>query len=284
MIIDMRLRPPIPSIVRSVLYQGAGTTDHPDFLRLPSTRERSIPMLIQEMDTAGIATGVIPGRYSLEPFGQIPNEELATLFQENIDRFVGFLGLDLRWTTGQMLDEINRWMGKPGFVGVSLEPSIALEPTFAQMDDRRLYPIYEECVRRNIPVNVTLSGALQSITRQPYERSHPTQVYQVAIDFPKLDIHIAHGGYPWVMEMIGICMACPNVWLSPDLYMVGLFPGAQDYAKAALNYLSSRTLFGSNYPTKPFTPMIDAYKAWGWPKDVQSKIFGENAKRLLRLA
>lgn len=58
MIIDMRLRPPIPSIVKSVLYQGAGTTDHPDYPRLPSTRERSLPLLIKEMDEAGISTGV----------------------------------------------------------------------------------------------------------------------------------------------------------------------------------------------------------------------------------
>ncbi len=58
----MRLRPPIPSLIRSTLYQSTGLSEHPRFPRLPSTQERSIPMLVSEMDDAGIAVGVTPGR------------------------------------------------------------------------------------------------------------------------------------------------------------------------------------------------------------------------------
>lgn len=86
------------------------------------------------------------------------------------------------------------------------------------------------------------------------------------------------------MEMIGVCLTCPNVWLSPDLYLTNVFPGAQEYAKAAATYLPRRTLFGTGYPAKPFKPMIDAYAAWGWPQDVVAAILGGNAARLLRLA
>ncbi len=279
----MRLRPPIPSLIRSTLYQSTGLSEHPRFPRLPSTQERSIPMLVSEMDDAGIAVGVTPGRYSLEPFGTTENEEVAQLLRDYPGRFVGFIGLDLRWDTQRMLDEIARWIGQPGFVGVSLEPTISLEPSFSTMDDKRLYPIYEECVKRGVPVSVTLSAVLQGITKQPLELSKPGQAYQVAMDFPKLQIHSAHAAYPWVKDMVAICMTCPNVWLSPDLYMADLFPGAQDYAKLALNYAPKRTLFGSNYPTKPFKPMLQAYRDWGWPEDVQRQVLGENARRLLQL-
>ncbi|MHA6732250.1 amidohydrolase family protein [Devosia sp. A369] len=283
MIIDARLRPPIAGILESSLYQSVGKTEHPDFPRLPSTQARSLPMLIEEMNEAGIDLAVVPGRYSLEPFGTVKNQTLAGLFGQYPGRFVGFMGVDLRWSTDEILAEIDRCFRIPGFVGVSLEPTISLDPSFSLMTDKRLYPIYDECVRRNIPVNVTLSGVLQAFTKQPYEWGSPIQAYKVAMDFPKLDIHIAHAGYPFVMEMIGVCMACPNIWLAPDLYMTDLFPGAQEYAKAVRNYLSDRTVFGSNYPTKPFTPMIEAYRRWDWPEATFNKVMGDNARRLLRL-
>lgn len=283
MIIDMRLRPPLPSLVASVLYQEVGKTEHPDFPRLPSVAARSVDLLLAEMDAAEVAVGVVPGRYSLEPFGQVPNEEMEALFARHPGRFVGFMGIDLRWPMERILDEIDRRSRAPGFVGVSIEPAIALEPSFSTMDDPLLYPIYEACVQRDLPVSVTLSAVLQGFTRRPYEYSNPIQAYKVATDFPKLDIHIAHAGYPWIMEMIGVCLACPNVWLSPDLYMVDLFPGAQEYAKAARNYFADRTLWGSNYPTKPFKPMLDAYRKWDWPDTTTRKVLGLNAKRLLRL-
>jgi len=284
MIIDMRLRPPIPSFARSTLYQAEPKTSHPDFPVEQSVKHCSLPMLISEMDAAGVDVGVVPGRYSMEPFGNVSNDELAALFRDYPGRFVGFLGIDLAWPMQRILDEIELRAGMPGFVGVVLEPTISQDDSYRGMGDKRLYPIYEACSKRELPISVTLSAVLQAFTKRPYEISNPIQAYQVAMDFPNLDIVIAHAAYPWVMEMIGVCLTCPNIWLSPDLYMTGVFPGAQEYAKAAATYLSKRTLFGTGYPAKPFKPMIDAYSAWGWPEEVTASILGGNAQRLLRLA
>src|SRR3546814_16925418 len=94
MIVDMRLRPPIPSFARSTLYQAGPKTSHPDFPVEQSVKNCSLPMLTSEMDAAGVTVGVVPGRYSMAPFSDVPNDELAALFQEHPGRFVGFLGLD----------------------------------------------------------------------------------------------------------------------------------------------------------------------------------------------
>ena len=284
MVVDLRVRPPIPSFIATGLYQGPGMTDHPDYPRLPSTRARSIPLLLQEMDAADVDVAVVPGRHSVAPFGIVPNEELDDLVSSHPGRFVAFMSVDLQWSMDRILDEIDRWLSRPGFVGVVLEPTISPEPSFSRMDDRRLYPIYEACVRHDVPVAVTLSGVLQAFTRRPYELSDPVQAYRVALDFPRLDIHIGHAAYPNVMQMIGICMACPNVWLSPDLYLTALFPGAQEYAKAAHTYLPTRTVFGTGYPVKPFDRMIEAYRDWGWPIEVQEAVLDKNARRLLRMS
>jgi hypothetical protein len=171
----------------------------------------------------------------------------------------------------------------PGFTGISIEPTIARTREIERADDRRLYPIYEECVNRRVPINISLSAGLQSTVNRPYELGSPVQIYQVAKDFPALDIHVAHAAWPYVMEMIGICFACPNVWLSPDQYMITRVPGAQEYVKAANNYFPDRTLFGTSYPSKPLGAMVQSYDEWAWEPGVRDKILGTNARRLLRL-
>ena len=285
-VVDMRLRPPLPSLLRSVLYreqEGVRQTRHEDFPRPESARQASADMLVKEMDDAGVRFGVIPGRHSAEPFGVIANDEIAEFAARYPGRFVGFAGIDLRGEASDWLAQIERWMSVPAFKGVSIEPSISLTADIRRADDRRLYPIYEECVRRNIPVNVSISALLQRITQRPYEDSDPRQVYQVALDFPRLDIHVAHAGYPWVMEMIGVAFVCTNVWMSTDTYLIPQMPGASEYAVAANNFIQDRTLFGTNYPAKPFRQMIDAYSGWGWRDGVLPKILGGNALRLLRM-
>jgi len=269
-----------------VLYreqEGVRQTRHEDFPRPQSVREASAELLIREMDDADVQYGVIPGRHSAEPFGVIANEEIAAFMARYPDRFVAFAGINLAGDADAWLRNIDRWMSVPGFKGISIEPSISLTQDIRRADDRRLYPIYEDCVRRNIPVNISISALLQRITQRPYEDSDPRQVYQVALDFPRLDIHVAHAGYPWVMEMIGVAFVCTNVWMSTDTYLIPQMPGAGEYAVAANNFIQDRTLFGTNYPAKPFRQMIDAYSGWGWRPGVLSKVLGGNARRLLRM-
>jgi len=285
-VIDMRLRPPLPSLLQSVLYreqEGVRQTRHEDFPRPQSVREASAELLVREMDDAGVRFGVIPGRHSAEPFGVIANDEIAAFMARYPQRFVAFAGIDLSGDADAWLERIDRWMKVPGFKGISIEPSISLTQDIRRADDQRLYPIYEECVRRDIPINISISALLQRITKRPYEDSDPRQVYQVALDFPRLDIHVAHAGYPWVMEMIGVAFVCTNVWMSTDTYLIPQMPGASEYAVAANNFIQDRTLLGTNYPAKPFKQMIEAYSGWGWRPGVLQKLLGGNALRLLRM-
>lgn len=66
-------------------------------------------------------------------------------------------------------------------------------------------------------------------------------------------------------------------------YLVKRIPGAAEYFKAANNYFSDRTLFGSSYPTRPIDGLVRAYREWDWAPEKVPKVMGENAKRLMRL-
>jgi len=283
--IDMRLRPPLPSwIGKANFAKGIFYPVRIGFERPPSAESRSIEMLLREMDEAQIEYGVIMGRQSIEPLGAIPNDEIAACVAAHPKRFLGWAGIDLGQPMEKCLAEIGRCIGRLRFKGISIEPSIALDESFARADDRRLYPIYEECVRLNVPLNVSLSAVLQSTVNRPYGLSSPIQIYQVAKDFPQLDIHVAHAAWPYVMEMIGVCFVCPNVWLSPDQYMIKMVPAAQEYVRAANHYFPDRALFGTSYPSKPLAPMVRAYGEWEWAPGVREKVFHENARRLMRMS
>jgi len=285
MYIDMRLRPPLPTWVGKANFaKGIFYPVRIGFERPPSAEARSIEMLLREMDEAEIEYGVIMGRQSIEPLGVIPNDEIAACIAAYPDRFLGWAGIDLAQPMEKCLAEIGRCIKQLDFKGVSIEPSIALDESFARADDRRLYPIYEECVRLNVPLNISLSAVLQSTVNRPYELSNPVQIYQVAKDFPRLDIHVAHAAWPYVMEMIGVCFVCPNVWLSPDQYMIKMVPAAQEYVRAANHYFSDRALFGTSYPSKPLAPMVRAYDEWEWAPGVREKVLHENARRLMRMS
>ena len=283
MTVDMRLRPPLPSLLATPLFKAGGKsmTDHPDFSTPPSAVERSPELLLNEMDQAGIEIGVIMGRQSPGGLGSVPNGEIAQWIAQYPGRFVGWVGVDVTRPMEEILAEVAKFMSLREFKGVSIEPTIA--PGFTGADDRRLYPLYDECQRRGAPVSITLSAILQASERRPFENGAPRQLYQVATDFPDLALHVAHAAWPWAMEMIGVAFTCRNVWLSPDQYLVPPLPGAELYAKAALNYFSDRTLFGTAYPFKPLAPLVAAYRQWNWPAAVERKIFSENALRLMHM-
>lgn len=239
-------------------------------------------LLLQEMDQAGIRLGVIMGRQSAEPVGIIPNDEIAETIAQYPDRFVGFAGIDTSQPAETSLAEIERCMRIPGFVGVSIEPCASRTPMLA--DDRRLAPIYEACQQREIPISVSLSNLLCHTAGSSYSYSSPLPLYQVAIDFPKLKIIVSHGAWPWVRELLGIAFVCSNVWVSPDLFMVGVnMPGADEYVKAANMYLSDRTLFGTNYPTRPLVESVQTFAQWSFAPGVKEKILCKNALRVMKI-
>jgi len=253
--------------------------------RLPkSALSRSMELLIHEMDEANVEWGVIMGRQSCEPHGVIPNDEIAECINAYPNRFVAWAGLDLSRPMDWCLTEIRRCLKLPGFKGVSIEPTVARGPKLLVASDRSLYPIYEECLKLNVPVNISLSAFLQTRTPQhSFELANPAQIYAVARDFSKLDIHVAHAGWPWVAEMIGVLFTCPNVWLSPDIYLVKRIPMAQEFMKAANTFCSDRSVFGTAYPARPHRELVDAYEEWDWAPGVLQKVLRENALRLMKM-
>jgi len=284
MIVDMRLRPPTKSWITKPQFKQ-GVPFYPSrvgFPRPPSAETRSMDLMFKEMDIAGIKWGVAMGRHSAEPLGSIPNDEIREVIDRHPDRFVSFAAIDVRGSGDKMIAEAERCLSWRGFVGVSIEPGASNPPLKA--NDRKLYPLYEACQARNVPISISLSHLLCVMVGAPVEFSAPFPLYDVARDFPKLDIVVSHAAWPWIFETIGLAFACHNIYVSPDLYMVGVnMPGAAEYINAANSFLGDRLLFGTAYPSRPLIESVQAFDKWSFAPGVKEKVLTKNALRVMRM-
>ncbi len=277
MIIDFRLRPPVKGFLDTLMYSAGERRD--SFTRTvgfePSAaaQNQSMAQLLQEMDSAGIERGVVVGRLA-GVLGSVSNDDVKSIMDEHPGRFIGAASIDP--TNRQRACETIDKSIRDGFKLINIEPGSYPVPMYA--DDRRLYPIYAHCEDRGIPVIMMVGG-----TAGPdLSYSDPVKTDRVLADFPQLNVVVAHGGWPWVNEILHLGFRRPNLWLSPDMYFSRM-PGWEEYVKAADSFLSDRMLYASSFPFCP----VQGYKEWFEKLPIRaenlSKVMGGNARRLLKL-
>lgn len=274
-IIDFRLRPPAAGFLNMALFTEAerrdGVTRIHGFEPAPSVRQKSMKLLIEEMDNAGVTTGLVIGRNSGR-YGSISNDEVLGIVKAHPGRFLGAASIDPTDRT-KASRQIEEAIGND-FRAINIEPGSY--PLPLMVDDRRLYPIYAQCEDAGVPVIIMAGGS----AGPDLGYTEPAHLDRVAGDFPALKIVVSHGGWPWVHQMLHIAFRRPNIYLSPDQYLANM-AGMDDYVRAAGSYLADRFLYASSYP---FTPVAD-YAAWfkrlPIGPEAMEKILFRNAAKLL---
>ncbi len=277
MIVDFRLRPPVGGFLDTLMYSAGerrdGFTRTVGFEPSPAAQQQSMELLLQEMDAAGVHKGVVVGRLA-GTLGSVPNADVQRIVAEHPGRFIGAASIDPTSRKGACatIDQALR----DGFKLINIEPGSYPVPMYA--DDRRLYPIYAHCEDVGVPVIMMVGG-----TAGPdLSYSDPIRTDRVLADFPQLKVVVAHGGWPWVNEILHIAFRRTNLYLSPDMYFSRM-PGWEEYVKAADSFLADRMLYASSFP---FCPVMD-YKTWFERLPIKpenlAKVMGGNACRLLGL-
>ena len=274
-IIDFRVRPPVRGILKTAMYANAPRRDRftsqLGMQPAPSASKKSMPMLLKEMDKAGVVRGVIMARIS-DVLGSISNEDVHAIFKTYPKQFVGIAGVDptSRKAAIKTIDDSM----KAGFRGVTIEPGAYPVPMYA--DDRRLYPIYAHLEDRNIPVIIMTGGN----AGPDLSYSSPIPLDRVAGDFPNLKIVVSHGNWPWVHEILHVAFRRANIYLSPDMYLYNL-PGMDDWIKAANGWLADRFIYASAYPLTPLLDYAEWFMTLPLRPDVMEKCVYKNAAALL---
>ncbi len=276
--IDFRVRPPYGHYLK--FYEDLEDLEicsygHTGTHLAPSVREKSVELLLREMDQADIELSVVPGR---KAFG-VTNEELFELSRKYPGRFVIFPSVN-PLEGQQALEEVDAYvihgMGK----GIAIESGFTPETHF-YFDDERLFPLYRKLEENGIPLMINYSAHSQMAL--PIDLESPRRLDIVSRAFPKLTLIAAHGGWPWARENIALAMFRPNIYLLPDAYGL-IAPGAEDYWKAAKKLAKGKILFGSAHPLAPSKAAAEFVdREWGLDDAEKQEVFYGVAARILKL-
>jgi len=102
-------------------------------------------------------------------------------------------------------------------------------------DDKRLYPIYEYCVQKNVPITTHCeNGGIPGLS-EFYYLADPKYWGEVLREFPTLTLNLAHNdrtGSSWQPKIMQLIIDYPNVytdisydiemWVMPRRYFKGI--------------------------------------------------------------
>jgi uncharacterized protein len=205
------------------------------------------------------------------------NDLMASMQKENWGRFIGVAGIDVGNVLHDSMEELER-SHQLGLRAVFIEPGRSPK---CDIDDRRLWPFYERVQALDMTLIPQTSGLWGGMS---IDYAHPRHLEPVAEDFPKMRILAGHACYPYVREAIIVAARHPNIWMSPDMYLVQM--GSDDWVKSVNgNYFGfqDQFLFGTGFPAIPLKPYIEEFWKLPWKPEVLPKILYKNALRCFNL-
>jgi hypothetical protein len=144
----------------------------------------------------------------------------------------------------------------------------------------QLAEIYHECEERGVPIMFHTGTSVFPKARNVF--ADPMPIDDVAIDFPRLRIILAHAGRPLYGETaLFLARRHRNVYVDlsgiPPKSLLRYFPRVRDIAE--------KTLWGTDWPSPGVTSMkrnIDDFLDLAFGAEVERKILWENAEKLFR--
>ena len=180
---------------------------------------------------------------------------------------------------------IDRCLGEYGFAGMKFHPFVQRFTPW----EARYFPLYERIAwHGGIVVFHTGFEAFYGGTLPLPE------LEAVPRAFPELVVVLAHANYPNVREAFEAVARHPHVYLDTvhvfSRVTAGWDPGSQDAAWAALRdgltAFPDRVMFGTDHPsgTGTLEEMYRDFRAFGLPGELEERLLGETAQRLVEKA
>jgi predicted TIM-barrel fold metal-dependent hydrolase len=196
-------------------------------------RGTTLNQLVDEMDGAGVAKGVLCSGYSCPE-----DRAWVQLAKETHPE---------RFATSHVVDPRNgmaavRLVEELAVDGYSLIRMLALE-TQLYYNDPAYYPIYAKCVELGIPVGLNVGFPGPQV---PSKYQDPLPIDDVCAFFPELVIVLQHGGEPWVDTCVKLMVKWPNVhYMTSAIAPKHIPPAVVHYANTRG---IDRVMFASDFP------------------------------------
>ncbi len=212
---------------------------------------------------------------------RIPNEEIAEAAKKNADMMICFGSIDPH--KGKMgAREARKLIEEHGVKGFKFHPTVQGFLPY----DRMAWPLYEVIAEHKLPAifhsgHSGIGSGMRCGGGLRLQNSNPMLLEDVAIDFPDIQIVIAHPSWPWQDEALSLALHKPNVWIDLSGWSPKYFP--PQLIQYANTLLKDRMLFGSDYPLITPERWMKDFGEAGFKPAVHEKILKTNAMRLLGL-
>ena len=209
------------------------------------------------------------------------NFEIAELAAEDADVIIPFASVDpARGAAGVRL--ARRLAADFGVRGFKFHPSVqGFYP-----NDRVAYPLYEVIAEHGL-VALFHTGQTGVGAGKPggggirLKYANPLHIDDVAVDFPDLDIILAHPSFPWQEEALAIAVHKPNVYIDLSGWSPKYFP--EILIQYTNTRLKNKMLFGSDFPLITPDRWLADFEKLPIKDDVRPLVLKQNAAKVLGL-
>ncbi|MEZ5893304.1 MAG: amidohydrolase family protein [Parvularculaceae bacterium] len=177
---------------------------------------------------------------------RISNEEIAKFAQDNSDIMIAFASIDPHKSKFGAI-EARRMIEEFGVKGFKFHPPIQNFHPY----DRMAWPIYEVIAEYKLPAifhtgHSGMGTGMRGGGGIRLKYGQPIMVDDVAVDFPDMQIILAHPSWPWTDESLSMALHKNNVFIDLSGWSPKYFP--KQVIHYANTQLKHKMLFGSDFP------------------------------------
>lgn len=210
---------------------------------------------------------------------RISNEEIAEAARDNADIMLAFASIDPHKGKAGAA-EARRLIAEYGVRGFKFHPPIQDFHPY----DRMAWPLYEVIAEHKLPAifhtgHSGMGTGMRGGGGIRLKYGQPMLVDDVAVDFPDMNIILAHPSWPWTDEALSMALHKPNVFIDLSGWSPRYFP--PQIVRYANGQLGHKMLFGSDFPLITPDKWIAAFDEAGFKPELREPILKGNAARLL---
>ena len=174
-----------------------------------------------------------------------------------------------------LAEELERLVKEYDFRGIKVYPTYQHH----YVNDPRMYPLYARLQEFGLPMLVHTGSSVFKGARIKY--GDPLLLDDVAVDFPALNILMAHSGRPlWYEQAFWMARRHENVYMEvsglPAKNLLDYFPRLEDIAH--------KVVYGSDWPGNPdLRRNVEAIRSLSISEEAKQNILYDNAARILKL-
>ncbi len=237
---------------------------------------RSPKALLKYLDSIGVERAVLINYVAPDTMGftHEVNQWVANYCSENPRRLISCGSVHPRHSLNVQkdIDEIVRL----GIRLIKIHPPHQLLYANDYLNGvKELETIYRAAEANGIPVMVHTGTSIFPAARNKY--GDPIYLDDVAVDFPRLKILMAHGGRPiWMQTAFFLLRRHRNIHLDisgiPPKQLLKYFPRLEEIAK--------KTLFGTDWPSPgipEITQNLEQFRALALPEEMKEQILSRTA-------